>query len=921
MVEAGTTAAHRDAAGRELLLATKIRVPAPRPGWVSRPRLVERLRASTCELVLVCGPAGFGKSSLLADWVRRDERPVGWLSLDEGDNDPVRFWRHVAAALDRARAGLGASAGAVVGPGRAALDAAATALVNELAEASDQVVLVVDDYHLVEAPEVHRSMEFLLEHLPPALRLVVASRADPPLPLARMRARGQLAEIRASALRFTADEAAELLRAGVGDTLPDSAVAALGERTEGWVAGLQLAALALRGRTDSAGFVAEFAGTHRFILDYLTEEVLDRQSATLRSFLLETSVLDRLSGPLCDAVLGRVGSQELLESIERANLFVLPLDAERRWWRYHHLFADMLRARLLARYPGRVAELHRAAAVWYERQALADEAIRHALAAGDTAWAARLVEEHFEEMVWRLAEGATLFGWLAALPPEVIHHRPRLTLGHAVNMLMAGRLDQVEPLLTIAQRAYDHVGDEPYRASIERKDSILANVPAAIAIGHAELARLRCEPDREIAFAQAALAHMSEQDEVLGSMARYQAAFADWLAGHVERAERALGAIFAERVAAGLPDLALRSAFDLGAVQQAQGRLGAALATYRRGIDVAVAGGSPPTIGMAQVGLAEVLYERDELETAAEYAAAGIEQCRRLAYVPSLVTAFLVLARIRNAAGDGVGALAALDEADRVMPDQVVLGHPVPAMRARLLLAGGHVTEAAQWARHRDIAAAEPSSQRESDHLVLARVLVAQNHPARALELLERLRALAAAQGRTGSLIPLQVLTALAHAASGHEQAALTALADALALAASEGYVRVFLDEGEPLAALVRELLTRRQSARRTDTRAVPPEFLAHLTAAFDRAGNPLGRPGRRGSVAAPGLLEPLSARELEVLALVAAGRANRQIAEELYITVDTVKRHVSHIFDKLGAASRTQAVARARDLGLLDTR
>lgn len=280
-----------------------------------------------------------------------------------------------------------------------------------------------------------------------------------------------------------------------------------------------------------------------------------------------------------------------------------------------------------------------------------------------------------------------------------------------------------------------------------------------------------------------------------------------------------------------------------------------------------------------------------------------------------------MLARIRSACGDGVGALAALDEADQAMPDQVVLGHPVPAMRARLLLAGGNVTEAAQWARHCGIAAAEPSSQRESDHLVLARVLVAENTPARALELLERLRVLAVAQGRTGSLIPLQVLAALAHAASGQEQAALTALADALALAAPEGYLRVFLDEGEPLAALVRELLTRRRSARLTDTRAVPREFLAHLTAAFDRAGNALGRPGRRGSVATPGLLEPLSARELEVLALVAAGHANREIAERLYITVDTVKRHVSHIFDKLGAASRTQAAARARELGLLDTR
>jgi LuxR family transcriptional regulator, maltose regulon positive regulatory protein len=920
MAEADTRAAYRDAAGRKLLLATKIRVPAPRPGWVSRPRLLERLRASSCELVLVCGPAGFGKSSLLADWVRRDERAVGWLSLDEGDNDPVRFWRHVAAALDGARAGLGASAGALVGSGRAALDAVATALVNEFAEESEQVVLVVDDYHLVEAPEVHRSLEFLLEHLPPALRLVVASRTDPPLPLARMRVRGQLTEIRASALRFTVDEAAEMLRAAVGDTLPDTVVAALGERTEGWVAGLQLAALSLRGRTDSAGFVAEFSGSHRYVLDYLTEEVLDRQPEELRTFLLETSVLERLSGPLCDAVLGRGGSQELLESVERANLFLLPLDSERRW--YHQLFTDMLRARLLAHRPGRVAELHRAAAAWYERKALADEAISHALAAGDFAWAARLVEEHFEEMVWRLAEGATLFGWLAALPPEVIHQRPRLTLGHAVNMLMAGRLDQVEPLLTVAELAYDRVGDEPYRASIGRKDSILANVPAAMAIARAELARLRCEPDREIAFAQIALAHMTERDELLGSMARYQAAFGDWLAGRVERAERALGAIFAERVAAGLPDLALRSAFDLGAVQQAQGRLGAALATYRRGLDVASAGGSPPTIGMAHVGLAEVLYERDELAAAAEHAMAGIEQCRRLAYVPSLVTGLLALARICGASGDRIGALEALDEAHRVMPDEVVLGNPVPAMRARLLLAGGNVAEAAQWARQCCIAAAdEPSYPRESDYLVLARVLLAENDPVRALELLERWRALAVAQGRTGSLIPLQVLTALALAASGQEPAALTALADALALAAPEGYLRVFLDEGEPLAALVRELLMRRRSARLTDTGAVPREFLAHLSAAFDRAGRPLGRAGRRGSVAAPGLLEPLSARELEVLVLVAAGHANREIAGQLYITVDTVKRHISHIFDKLDAANRTQAVARARELGLLDMR
>ena len=909
------------ASAQDLLLATKLRVPRPRTGWVPRPRLVQRLRAGTeRELVLVCGPAGFGKSSLLADWVRGDRRAVAWLSLDAADNDPVRFWRDVSAALDGVRPGVAEQVGGLVSAAPSTSFAAAvTVLVNELAAAPDDVALVVDDYHVIEAPEVHRSLEFLLDHLPASLHMVLASRSDPPLPLARLRARGQLTELRGDELRFTADETAELLRVAVGHDLPAAAVAALGERTEGWAAGLQLAALSLQGRADVTGFVEEFSGSHRFVLDYLTQEVLERQPEELRAFLLETSVLERLSGSLCDAVVGCTNSQHRLESMERANLFLIPLDEERRWWRYHNLFADLLRATLQRRYPARVPELHRAAASWYEQHELPADAIRHALVAGEVTWAAQLVERHLEEQIRRRAEVATLVSWLAALPSEVIQRRPVLALGQAKVTVMAGRLDEVEPLLTMAEQAFDQAAGEPYRASIGRDHSLLANVPAAIAIARADLARLHGEAERERDFAQAALEQLTEHDELLGTVARYHVAFADWIAGRLVPAERVLADLFAERAASERRDLALRAAFDLGGVQQAQGRLGAAQRTYRRGLEVARSTGSPPTIGMAHVGLAEVGYERGDLPAAAHHATVGIEQCRRLAYALALVAGLVTLARIRQAEGDPVGALAAVDEAEAVMPQALVdLRYPVSALRARLVLAGGNRAEATRWVRSRGLTVQdEPVYPREPEYRMFARLLLAEHQPAAALELLERWRALAVSQGRAVGVLRLRLLEARAHDAAGDPAAALSALAEALVLAAPEGYLRVFLDEGAPMAALLRELLVGRR-LEQLGGGSVPREFLARLTAAFDQHDMPVLPPVRRGVVAAPGMVAPLSPREHEVLTLLAAGHPNREIADELFITVDTVKRHISHVFDKLGVGSRTQAVARARDLGLL---
>ena len=527
------------AAEQDVLLATKLHVPGPQPGFEARPRLVEALDEGLARgLILACAPAGYGKTVLLADWVRRGERPVAWLSLDAGDNDPARFWRHMVAALDRVRPGIAQRAGPLLGPpAPPSFVGLVTALINDLATqpGGGEVLLVLDDYHLVDSQPVHGSLVFLAEHLPPGLRLVLASRSDPPLPLARLRARGQLAELRAAELRFTAEEAAALLRKAVGAELPGAAVAALAARTEGWAAGLQLAALSLRGQADVAGFVAAFTGSHRYVLDYLTGEVLERQDEQVRTFLLETSVLERLSGPLCDAVTGRPGSQAVLEAIERAGLFLVPLDEVRGWWRYHHLFADLLRARLQAEQPGRVAQLHRNAAAWCEEHGLADGAVQHAMAAGEMNWAARLIERCFDTVYSLSGEAATIQQWLSALPDSVVWSRPRLLLAQAFLAATTGRVEAVEPPLDAAERASAGAADEPFEPTAGRARSMLVNAPALIALLRSYLAQVRGDAEATAAFASRALAELSEGESLLSSTVQGFLAAAEWLGGQARR--------------------------------------------------------------------------------------------------------------------------------------------------------------------------------------------------------------------------------------------------------------------------------------------------------------------------------------------------------------------------------------------------
>ena len=907
--------------GQDVLLATKLHVPRPQPGFVPRPRLVEALGEGLARgRVLVCAPAGFGKTALLADWARGGGRPVAWLGLDGGDNDPARFWRYAVAALDRARPGLAERVGPLLGPPPPrSFEGLVTGLINELAvqPGPDEVLLVLDDYHLIDSGPVHESVAFLLENLPPGLHLVVSSRADPPLPLPRLRARGQLAELRAAELRFTTEEAAALLGAAAGPGLPGTAVAALTARTEGWAAGLQLAALSLRGQADPAGFVAEFTGSHRFVLDYLTDEVLDGQTGQVRAFLLETSVLERLSGELCDAVTGRAGSQAMLHHIERAGLFLVPLDEVRGWWRYHHLFADLLRARLEREQPGRVQELHRAAAAWSDEHDLGDDAVRHALAAGDAAWAAQLVERHVDALL-RRSEGVTLRRWLSTLPVEVLRARPRLCLAQGFNAVVSGQVEAIEPLLDDAERAFAATGSQLPEPPVGPAGGVLANVPAGIAFLRAELARLRGDAARAVDWARQARAQLGDSDFYLRTLIRANLAVADWLRGRLGQAERSLAEALAERRAAGEGYLATRVCHDLGQVQRAQGNLDAALATYRQALDIAgEVSSQPPHLGMAHVGLAEVLYERDELAAALDHATRGVTLCRQLAFTPPLATGLAILARIRQAQGDAAAALEAMGEAGQVelSPQVIALLNPVPSQRARLQLAQGDVRAAAQWAKVAGLGPDdEPDYPRERGYLLLARVLLAQDRLGPALTLLQRLLATAASQGRTGSIIEIQALRALALAARRDHASALGALAEALTPACRQGYVRVFADEGAPMHALLARL-SAAQRDQRGPARGVHAGYLAALLRACGQAD--AVPPQRRAAAAVPGLVEQLTNRELEILALLAAGTPNPRIAEELVVTLDTVKKHVTHVLGKLGAANRTEAAARARQLGL----
>jgi LuxR family maltose regulon positive regulatory protein len=904
---------------RDQILETKVAIPRVRPDSVRRSRLLEALDGGAARaLFLVSTPAGFGKTTLLADWARSAPRPVAWLSLDAEDNDPVRFWRYVVEALDRSFQGLGeALLPLLTGPSVRSTRGVVTALINELDNLPRGGTLILDDYHLIESSSIHEDMAFLLTHLSSQLHMVLTTRSDPWLPLARLRAGGHLAELRATDLRFTPEESAAFMQVWGLDLSPE-AMAGVEARTEGWAAGLQLAALSLRQRPDHDAFLAGFTGTHRYVLDYLSEEVLQHVPDQVRGFLYRTSILERLSGPLCDAVTGESGGQEMLEALERANLFLVPLDEERQWWRYQHLFAELLRSRLSAAHTEEVGELHRRAAAWSEQHGLVDDAVKHSALGGDLPRAARLVERHVEELLLRRSERATLDRWLAALPADVVASRHRLLLGEAIAAELECRIDDALALLEVAERAPAE-SEDPHQPSVGRAASVLSNLSAVEPVIRADIARLRGDAEDEATFAQEGLSHLTPEDKLLGTFVRYHLSMAKWMLGRLEEAERGLGDVVEERRAAGERYLAVRASYNLGSVQQAGGRLGDALRTYRKALDIITEPGRPPRpeAGLALVGVAEVMRERGDLDDALRTVVDGIERCRRVVYPLPLATGLVTLAWIRQAMGEQAGALEAIEEAEGVVPDPhiVPLLHPAPAEGCRLRLLQGSTEAAIRWVDERGLTDHdELAYPREPDYLVLARVLVVQRDAGRALQLLDHLESLARSQGRTGSVLRILVLRSLALHSLGDQPAALSVLVRALSMARSGGYVRVFADEGPSIAPLLGGVVGAGRRGTLPELSGAGEEHANRVIRAF---GSPVRQRGAATASMAT-MIVPLSGREVEVLRLVAEGKGNQEIAGELVVTLDTVKKHVSHIFEKLGAANRTEAVARARELGLV---
>ncbi|MCW2762111.1 MAG: ATP-dependent transcriptional regulator, MalT-like, LuxR family [Marmoricola sp.] len=906
------------------LLETKLYLPGPREGLVPRPRLSQRFeRVSAAKLMLVSAPAGFGKTTMLAQWLASgpvtpaDGPSAAWLSLDRGDNDPATFWTYVIAALRRVVPGVGDSALALLAsPHPPPIQLVLTTLLNELGAGGSEVVLVLDDYHLIDSREVQDAMTFLLEHLPPQLHLVIASRADPAVPLARMRARGELVEIRAAELRFTPEEAAAYLNGVMGLQLTADDVAALEERTEGWIAALQLAALSMQGREDVAGLIAGFTGDDRYIVDYLAEEVLQRQPGDVRDFLLRTSLLSRLSGPLCDAVTGTGGGKAMLEALDRGNLFLVPLDDRRHWYRYQHLFADVLRARLAEESSPPADVLHRRASDWFAENGERSEAIRHAIAGHHFGRAAELVELATPALL-RDRQEAMLRGWIEQLPEELLQVRPVLSNGYVGALLSTGSVEGVERHLQDAERWVDAPGRPDEGTEVPRTQMVVADdaefhrLPAGIAVHRAGLALMLGDPATTVTQAQRALDLLAEDDDVGRGAAAALIGLASWASGDLEAAHEAYSECVVRMRGAGHLSDVLGCSITLADLRITQGSLRDAMRTYEQALQLNPEHGGPVLRGTADmyVGMSALHRERNDLATARELLARCEELGEHNGLPQNRYRWRVAMARLRAAEGDLGQAVVLLDEAERAyVGDFSPNVRPVPAVRARAWIAQGQTEDALGWARDQGLSIEDDLSYlREYEHLTLARALLARHGTDpeertldQATALLERLRRAAEAGRRAGSVIEILVLQALARRMHGDIPAALEPLERALALAEPEGYVRTFVDEGPPMAALLEA----------TAERGIAHRYARRLLTAF--GGVEDRRPRQQG------LVEPLSQREHDVLRLLRSDLGGPEIARELVVSLNTVRTHTRNIYAKLGVNNRRAAVRRAEELDLI---
>ncbi len=917
------------------VLATKLFAPTRRSQLVARRRLAEQLDTALDagqRLCLVSAPAGFGKTTLLSDWLarleqRQERTRVGWLSLDDGDDDLMRLLTHLVAALQSA--GIEIAPAVVESVRTASTSAALTALVNDVVRAGErapgnQWVLVLDDYHVLEAPAVHEAMTFIVDHLPDHLHLVLATRSDPPLPLARLRSRGQLTEVRAADLRFTPLEAGEFLNRVMGLDLTAVDVHALGERTEGWIAGLQLAALSLRGipeRGDVADFINSFTGSNRFVIDYLADEVLARRPAKSLDFLLRTAVLDRLTGPLCDAVTDRADGKQMLEALERFNMFVVPLDAERTWYRYHHLFADVLHARLLAEHPGEVPVLHQRASAWYASHDLAVDAVRHALTAEDFERAGYLMEAALPEQR-RARQDGLLLAWMRALPDAVVRRSPVLSIMSSWSMLMAGDLDAMASRLDDADAALAAGTRDEELAATWADTEDLRTAPATVSVHRASLAQARGDVDGTLHHARRAMGLAGPEDHFTRGAAGGFLGLAAWAAGDVQQALSTYGEAVRSLHAAGNLVDELDCTINLADMWVATGRPGRARQLYERALRAATASGEPYPRATADlhVGLAELDRELDDLTGAETH----LETARTLGKQASITENrhrwFVAMAQVHAARDDHDAAAHLLDQAEALYrrgfyPDI----RPIAAMRTRLQIAAGDLSSAAGWASERGVSVDDdPHYLREYEHLTLARLLLAQHRAAHpgdcdastlpvgaAVGLLDRLHAAATVAGRDGSVREIRVLQALTHDANGDQTAALAVLGHALAEAPEpDSYARLYLDEGPPMLALLQQAASATSGAQGGAVRDHARRLLGHVQTPV--------------TIAEQDIVDSLSQRELQVLRLLDSELTGPQIARELYVSLNTLRTHTKRIFAKLQVKTRVAAVRRAHEHGLL---
>ncbi len=900
------------------LIATKLYVPKLRRGLVLRPRLTAQLRrGAEAKLTLVSAPAGFGKTTLLADWL--GETPdhdwhVAWLSLDAADTEPASFWTLVVTALQGALPSLGTSALELITTAPSSTDLVLTALLNELAETPGEVWLVLDDYHLVDDREVGQGTAFLLEHLPSHVHVVISTRADPDLPLARWRARSELVEIRAADLRFTAVEAAAYLNDASRLDLTPGDVEVLEERTEGWIAALQLAALSIQGRDDVSSFIARFAGNDRYIVDYLVEEVLAHQSEPVRDFLLQSAVLDRLTGPLCDAVTGGDDGSDMLVALDRANLFIVSLDDRREWYRYHHLFADVLRARMLAEHPDQVPLLHHRASQWYERHDLTDESIRHALAAGDFDRAAHLMELAVSA-IRRHRQEATMYGWLKALPDDAVRRSPVLSLFYGSMLMASGDLSAVETRLDDAERGLAAVPEGSPGPWADTED--LHTLPSTIAMYRAALAQAGGDAGSTADHARRALDLAGPDDHLARGGAAGFLGFASWAMGDVSSAQETFAQAAASLRAAGSIVDELSSTVVLADLWLAAGRPRKARQLCTRALARAEAQGVGVARATAElhVGLSEMDVEAGDLESARRHLELAAALADRTPINESRFRWFVAKALLARADGDPDGAVSLLDQAaERYRPGFFPDVRPIAAIKARIWIAQGKLAEAADWAHEREVSATDDARYlSEFDHLTLVRLLLARHRVHQepgtldeATGLLDRLYAAADSAKRGRSLLEIRLLQALADDAQGRRPQALETLAQALGLAPEPAsYLRLFLDEGAPMVSLLRDV----------ELAGGGGDHVQRLLRLGVSAEAKAAEPGQRGAQAAA---ESLSDRELQVLRLLDSELSGPQIARELFVSHNTVRTHTKHIFAKLDVTSRRAAVLRARERGLI---